>query len=135
MDKVLQDYPDEYFPQILHPRTGKANKTYLEQLNLDLYKTDARMVAFHISRERIHDWIKSLLCLYYDHLGQSTEYIINWHDEPSVWEPYTELNRDIPYSIVIDVHKISQNQDCNTKNTTLQNHFFCQNWYNSGTGK
>lgn len=124
MDKVLQDYPDEYFPQILHPRTGKANKTYLEQLNLDLYKTDARMVAFHINRERIHDWIKSLLCLYYDHLGQSTEYIINWHDEPSVWEPYTELNRDIPYSIVIDVHKISQNQDCNTKTLLYKITFF-----------
>lgn len=53
MDEVLQDYSDKYFPKILHPRTGKTNKTYLERLNKDLYAENNRTPKQKISVHNI----------------------------------------------------------------------------------
>lgn len=60
MEKILADYPTHCLPNRLNKRTGKARKCLFDELDINLYDTEAKMVAFHTSVERIHYWIKAL---------------------------------------------------------------------------
>ena len=74
MDKVFQEYPTTILPQKLNKRTGKAkNCLKYEQIDVNIFEKEARMITCHASLERIHLWIKTLDILYYDFLGSKND--------------------------------------------------------------
>ena len=105
MNKIYKDYPKSILPVKFSKRTGKALKCQFEELDLNLYDKEARMVTFHTSPDRLYPWIKTLAVFYYDHLGKSPEYKVNWHDDPSVWSDPNDHGN----SIVIDLLDSSDN--------------------------
>ena len=98
MESVEASYPSDCLPTSLNPKTGKAKKCRFEEIDLELYEPEARMVAFHTSLERIRLWIKALDVLYYDILGQKSDINVTWVDTPDKW---TDRNNPVN-SIVIE---------------------------------
>ena len=47
MNKIYKDYPKSILPVKFSKRTGKALKCQFEELDLNLYEKEARMVTFH----------------------------------------------------------------------------------------
>ena len=100
MEKLNNDYPMSCLPKTLNKRTGKAKKCLYEDIDLNLYEKEARMITFHTTADRIRLWIKALDLFYYDHLGKSDTYDFKWTDEPEEWvDPNSSAN-----SIVIEVY-------------------------------
>lgn len=73
MKKTYEDYPKKFIPTKLNPRTGKAKNCQFENLDMNLYNSEARLVAFYTTVDRIYPWIKALSVFYYDHLGDSDQ--------------------------------------------------------------
>lgn len=65
MDKTLKSYPAHCLPSRLKKHNGKAKKCGFEDINLNLYEPEAKMVAFHTSHQRLLSWIKAMEILYY----------------------------------------------------------------------
>ncbi|CAC5386925.1 unnamed protein product [Mytilus coruscus] len=99
MDKVLRDYPVNIFPTSLNKRTGKAKKCLYEEIDVNLYEKEARMVTFCTSLAHIHPWIKTLDLFYYEHMGINEQFDIKRCDVPTTWsDPNNNGN-----SIVIEI--------------------------------
>ncbi|CAC5387096.1 unnamed protein product [Mytilus coruscus] len=99
MDKVYKDYPVKMLPKILHKRTGNAMKCLFEDIDINLYEKEARMITFFTNVERIHPWIKTLDLFYYDHMGNNDKFDIKWYDVPATWSDPNNNNN----SIVIEI--------------------------------
>ena len=97
--KILNEYPISSLPNKLNKRSGKAKHAMFEEIDKELYEEEAKMVTFYTNLQRLHPWIKTLDTFYYDNLGKSEEFKINWHDDPEVWENAS----DSANSIVIEV--------------------------------
>ena len=55
---LFNEYPKVSFPDTLKPSTGKKGKMCLfEDIDMNFYEKNARMVAFKTSAERLPAWV------------------------------------------------------------------------------
>ena len=100
MEKTLKEYPTSIFPAKLHPRTGKAKRCLMEQIDTNLYDDQANMITFHTSLDRMQYWIKAASIFYYDNVGKLSGINVNWYDSPR--GKWTDPD-DLQNSIVIEL--------------------------------
>ncbi|CAC5392228.1 unnamed protein product [Mytilus coruscus] len=99
MDKVYKDYPVKMFQRSFTNERVKAKKCLFEDIDINLYEKEARMITFFTNVERIHPWIKTLDLFYYDHMGNNDKFDIKWYDVPTTWSDPNNNNN----SIVIEI--------------------------------
>lgn len=70
-DQIDALYPKDRLPDRLYdPPTEKVKQAKFECLDLNMYKKEARMVAFRTVVERIQAWLKALNLYYYEYMGK-----------------------------------------------------------------
>ena len=78
MDEIQNKYALGSFKD----RTNKQSKLKFEEIDLEIYRAQARCAAFVTSKERILHWIKSFQFRYYETLKDNDEYLVEWIDGP-----------------------------------------------------
>ena len=81
------------------PGTVKPNTRPYEEVKLDQFKTNAKCVAFHTTPSRVSGWLCAFSLRFYEQLGASKEYIVNWKDK-------TEDDDNIITETVVTLHRI-----------------------------
>ena len=72
---MQKDYPESCLPaQFKKPSGAKAKQLLFEQIEPEMYKPHARMVALRIRRERLEPWIWALMILFYEHFGKANSF-------------------------------------------------------------
>ena len=119
MEKTNTSYPAHCLPSKLKKRNGKAKSCGFEEILLNHYEKEAKMIAFHTNRPRLLAWIKALEILYYDNFGNEEDFIVDWQDEPHRWtDPESPANM-----IVISLHS-ANNSNTEENSRKYQLRFF-----------
>ena len=93
--------------------TGLAREALFEQIDPNLYKPKAHMVAFRIDdKERLLFWIKTLAYRYHSQLGGLKNFICNWvdktapNDDENIEEIFIQILKGTDDETVIDSNKL-----------------------------
>lgn len=86
-------------------KTSKSSQTLFEEIDQNLYKAEARMVAFYTRPERLHGWIMALAHRYYAPAEYDDTFACAWEDpkesvsqNPSGWKPKSPRAKRSPNS-------------------------------------
>ncbi|CAG2229763.1 unnamed protein product [Mytilus edulis] len=107
--EIYKTYPAACVPDKLKtPAAKKAKLLKFEEIDVDYYEPDARMVGYRTTQDRVRLWIKALNVYVFEYLGDHPEnkdkYQIDWTHDPVKWTPSNLKSIAIDVTTKVDKH-------------------------------
>lgn len=95
LDALYKYYPKDLFPKALKKPTGKARKCGFEHIENNIYESEANMVAFVTSSNRLPCWVRAAWLYVYDYIGTKGNMDVRWEHDPKDKHKLTSISIDV----------------------------------------